>query len=224
MISTISVPELVVGQVAQVHAVEQHPSRVGVVEPGEQPRHRGLARPGLADKRHRLPGGDVEVEVRQHDRLAVAEPHRVERHPRGRTARPGSSAGSARLGDRRLLLKDAGELLQRRGGALEGVVELRHVLQRVEEPLQVQQERGEHADLDVAVEHPQAAVAEHDAGDDVRPPSRCPGAKTALSCEDRLRRARRSPRTARRRSPRSASPCGTPAPPAGRRRSPRSAR
>ena len=106
---------------------------VRVVEPGEQPRHGGLARAGLADHRHRLPRRDVQVEVRQHDRLPVAEPHRVELRPGGRSPPRAASAGDGRLGDGRLLLQDPGDLLQRRRRALEGVVELRHVLQRVEE-------------------------------------------------------------------------------------------
>ena len=63
-----------------------------------------------------------------------------------------------RLGHRGRLLQHPRDLLQRRRGRLERVVELREVLQRVEEPLQVEQERGQHADLDVPVHHPQPAV------------------------------------------------------------------
>ena len=72
-----------------------------------------------------------------------------------------------RLGHRRGLVQHAGDLLQRGGGGLERVVELGQVLQRVEEPAQVQQERGQYPDLDVAVDHPQPAVAQHDPGSDV---------------------------------------------------------
>ena len=56
-----------------------------------------------------------------------------------------------RLGHARLLLEDAGELLERRGRRLEGVVELRDVHHRLEELPQVEQERREHADGDLAV-------------------------------------------------------------------------
>ena len=68
-----------------------------------------------------------------------------------------------RLGHAQWLVEHPGDLLQRGTGGLERVVELRQVLQRVEEALQVQQERGEHAHLDVAVRHAQPPVQQHGA-------------------------------------------------------------
>ncbi len=72
-----------------------------------------------------------------------------------------------RLGDGGLLLEDAGELLERGGGRLEGVVELRDLHHRLEELAQVEQERREHADGDVAVVGPVAAVQQDDRDRDV---------------------------------------------------------
>jgi len=67
----------------------------------------------------------------------------------------------------RLLLEHAGQLLQRRTGGLEGVVELADVLQGFEELTQVQQERREHTDGHTAVEGQVAAEEQHDRDGDV---------------------------------------------------------
>ena len=77
--------------------------------------------------------------------------------------RVGQRHGLRRLRDAGLLLEHAGELLQGGRGRLEGVVELRDLLHRLEELAQVEQERGEHADGDLAVEGEVAAVEQHDA-------------------------------------------------------------
>ena len=81
-------------------------------------------------------------------------------------ARASSVAGRARgpggLGHRRRLLEHARELLERGRGGLEDVVELAEVLHRIEEATQVEEERGEHADGDLPVEHAHRAVDEHD--------------------------------------------------------------
>ena len=73
-----------------------------------------------------------------------------------------------------LLVEDSGELLETGGGALEGVVELAHLGERLEETAQVQHERCQHADLHAPADHLSSAVEqdrrrrqvadEHDAG------------------------------------------------------------
>ena len=160
-----------VGQLPQVDPVQRDPARARVVEPAEQPRDRRLARAGLAHQGDRLPGRDVQVEPGQHEVVPVAEGHRLEPHPPPRGGpRPvprGQRPRLGRLGHRGVLLEHAGDLLQARGRGLEDVVELRHVLQRVEEPLQVEQEGGQDADLEAPVDREQPAEAEHHARDDV---------------------------------------------------------
>ena len=52
-------------QVADVDAVDEHPTGGRVVEPGHQGGQRALARAGLADQRQRGPGGHGEVDVGQ---------------------------------------------------------------------------------------------------------------------------------------------------------------
>ena len=76
----------------------------------------------------------------------------------------GERRGLRGLGDARGLVEHARQLLERRRRGLEQVVELRQLLHRREEPPQVQQERGEHADGHVVIEHAQAAVDQHDRG------------------------------------------------------------
>ena len=87
------------------------------------------------------------------------------------------SIGCGRVGDARLLLEHARDLLQRRGGRLVRVVELRHLLHRVEEALRVQHDREQRADLERAADHAESADEQHD-----RRPRRCrsgssPGSK-----------------------------------------------
>jgi hypothetical protein len=53
------------GQVAHVVPVHPHRARGGVVEAGQDPSDRGLAAAGPPDQRHRLAGGQVQVEVGQ---------------------------------------------------------------------------------------------------------------------------------------------------------------
>jgi hypothetical protein len=95
---------------------------------------------------------------------AVAEPHAVEPH---RAACRRQLRGRHRLGYGGAFVEDAGELLQGGGRGLERVVELRQLLHRLEEPPQVQQERRQHADLQLAVDGPGAAVEQHDGDGDV---------------------------------------------------------
>src|SRR5690606_10956590 len=109
------------GQVAYVDPVQSHVPVGGVVEPGDELGYRGLSRAGGADQGDRLTGRDVQVEVWQHRRaVAVLEAHMVQVQlpawlwQRRRTLR---------LDHARLLGQQPGDLLQRRRGGLEGVVE-----------------------------------------------------------------------------------------------------
>ena len=78
-----------------------------------------------------------------------------------------SSTGSDGLGHRGPLVEHAGQLVQGGGGRLEGVVELRDLHHRLEELAQVEQERRQHADGDVAVVGAVAAVEQHHRDGDV---------------------------------------------------------
>ena len=153
--------QVVVAEVAQVDPVQRDPAAVGVVEPGHQLGDGRLARTGGADQGDGLAGRDVQLEARQHRavlrvlELDVLQVHRA-LGVRERRRRRG-------LHDARLLLQHPGQLLQRRGGRLEGVVELADVLHRLEEHPQVEQERRQHADGHLALDHPVAAVEQHHA-------------------------------------------------------------
>src|SRR6185437_4956052 len=138
-----------VGYVAQVDSVQQHLAFARIVEPGQQPRDRRLAGAGLADQRDLLAGRDVQVQVGEYDRVPVGERDPVDVDLASWTfvvdLRWKVGWGD-RFGDGRRLVEHAGELLQARRRRLEGAVELREVLQRLEEPAQVQQERDQDAD------------------------------------------------------------------------------
>ena len=115
----------------------------------------------MSDESDGRAGGDVEVDPVQHlVAAAVGEANALERDvavdgARGR-GRRGSSTTS------RLLVEQAHDLVQRRRRREERAVELRELLHRVEEVLDVEHEGEEGADLDVALEVEVAAVAEHD--------------------------------------------------------------
>ena len=92
------------------------------------------------------------------------------RSPRGtRSPRPRSApaAASVRAGSGTAGRSSStpAELLQRRGRRLERVVELAQLLHRLEEPAQVEQERGEHAERGLPAEHPPAAVRQSTTAD-----------------------------------------------------------
>ena len=86
-------------EVAHVEPVDGHPARGGVVEPGHQLHEGGLARPGLADERHRLARGDVQVDAGQglvaHGVAGSgsARPRRPPRPAAGRARRGAAGAG-----------------------------------------------------------------------------------------------------------------------------------
>ena len=117
--------ELRLGQVAQRDAVDRDPPLQRVVEARQQPGDRGLARAGRAEQRDRLARRDAS------DRTRAARPARPgTRTGRRRTAprrasrRPARGAGSGGIGTDGSSSSTPDELLQRRGGALERVVEL----------------------------------------------------------------------------------------------------
>ena len=161
--------QALLGQLPEVNAVEQDAALHRIVEAGEQPRDGRLPGAGGADEGSSLAGRDAQVEPGQHRRAAVAEPDRFEgdRPPAAPAGPRRQRRRLGRLGHLRLLVQYAGDLLQGRRGRLEGVVELRQVLQRVEETLQVEQERDEHADLHAAVDDPEPAVEQHRADGEV---------------------------------------------------------
>ena len=89
--------EVVEPQVAHVDAVDQHPSAVDVVEPGDEPRDGRLARCGRTDDRDRFAAPQDQVEAVEHRRsVAVAERDVLEAAPRRRRppAAPSARAGS----------------------------------------------------------------------------------------------------------------------------------
>ena len=106
------------------------------------------------------PGRDLEVDVVQHGTpRPILERDVVETH---------SAVGAQRRRHERLhhdrrLFEHAGELFQGGGGGLEHAVELAEFLHRLEEHLHVEEERGEHTDGHLAVEHPVSAD-EQDSG------------------------------------------------------------
>ena len=149
--------------VAQVVAVDQDPPLGRVVEARGELRERRLARARRADQRDRLAGRDVQVDVRQGGLGArrVGERDVVERElaaqPRQRErARPVAQVG--------LLVEQLEDLVERRHPGLVGRVELRELLDRVEEVVQRGDEGDEHADGDVALDRLQAAVEEDPRG------------------------------------------------------------
>ena len=90
--------------------------------------------------------------------LAIRERHVLQRH-RAARLRHGDRFGGLPHG--RLLLEHARQLLQRRSGGLEHVVELRQLLQRVEELAQVEHERGQHSQRHLSLREQVPAVQQH---------------------------------------------------------------
>ena len=147
-------------QSPQVDAVERDASRGRVVEPRHELGERRLAGAGRAHERDRLPGRDVQLEVRQHDPVvAVGEADVVEVD---RALRRPEVDRMHRIGNARLLVEHAGDLLERRRRRLVRVVEDRHLLHRVEEASRVHQDREQRADREPAVDHAESADHDHD--------------------------------------------------------------
>ena len=210
-------------EVAQVDAVERAPGPRSGPRTGprggrssscprrSRRRARPSGRPGCRDRGRCSTGA-----------LAVREVDAVEaqRAARRRRARPGASGSARRVG----ASSSTPDSFSSAGGrGLEQVVELAELLHRLEEPAQVEQERGEHADAHCAVDREPAAVEQHDRG---RHPADELHARPVRRGEP-LRPdvgARGSGRRGGRRSPGCAARAGTRARPGCRRGSRRSAR
>ena len=93
-------------------------------------------------------------------RYAKSTASKLQRGRAGRERGPGCAGGATA----RRLLEHARQLLEPGDRGLEQVVELAELLHRLEEPPQVQQERGEHADAHLAVDREPAAVEHDDRG------------------------------------------------------------
>ena len=140
------------GHVAQVEAVDAHAPRGRVVEARDELGDGRLPRAGRPDERHRLAGVDVEVDVAQHrDRGVVPERHADELHV---ALDQRERRGVLRLLDRRVRREELVELDDRRLALLVEVVLLDELLDRLEERVEVEDERGELADLQRAVAAP----------------------------------------------------------------------
>ena len=151
---------------AQVVAVDQHAPAVGVVEARHQLGERGLAGAGRAHERQGLPRWHVQRDVLERRMLAVVgEGHVVELDL---AAQALELDRVRRVADLRLLVEQLEDLVERRHARLVGRVELGERLDRVEEALQVEDERGEHADGHGLVQHLVAAVEQDRGGGDRR--------------------------------------------------------
>ena len=153
--------------VREVVPVDQHPARGRVVEARDQLGHRRLARPRGAHEGHRLAGRNREVDVVQHRHGRVVAERDVVEADLAADLRQLDRVG--RLEHRRLGLEQAAQLEHRRPALLEGVVLLHEQLDRREEPVHVEEERGQLAEVDllrvVQVHGPADAQDEHLAED-----------------------------------------------------------
>ena len=146
--------------VANVGPVDRYPAVCRVVKAGEQLRDRGLAGARVADESDGRAGGDVEIDpVEDLVAAAVPEPDMLEADMALDPRQVACSLGVAHL---RLLVEHGHDLVQRGRGREERVVELRELLDRVEEVLHVEHEGEQRSEGDVALEIEVAAVAEHD--------------------------------------------------------------
>ena len=107
-----------------------------------------------------LPAGMRQVHVVQHGLLrVVAEGHAAKLHLAAHVRQVDGVGGVEHVG---LGVEHRVDLLHRGHRRLEGVVELAELLQRVEEAVQVADERHQHADLEGVAADESAAVPEHD--------------------------------------------------------------
>ena len=153
-------------QLPQVVPIDEQPASLRVIEARHQLRQRRLPGPRLADERHGLARGYVEVDpVQRPVLLAVGERDVVQLDL---TPQP-PGVERIRLVDHvGLRLEQIEDLVQRRHSLLVGGVELGDLLNRVEERVQVADECDQDADLDVALDRLVAAVQEDHARADRR--------------------------------------------------------
>ena len=145
--------------VAHVVAVDADRTRGDVVEAGDELGDGRLPGAGRADERHGLTGGDLDRDVVQHRNLGlVGEADVVERDG----ARDEGKIEGVLCFEHRGLGSEQHLQLQRgRPPRLVGAVELDELLDRGEERGEVQDEGGERADRDTALQHHVPADAEH---------------------------------------------------------------
>ena len=155
--------ERVLRDVAEIVAVDRDPALGRVVEAREELRDRRLAGACLADERDRRARRDVEVEPVQHLRelRPVPEADALEADV---AVDPRQLDRVLRVHDLWLLVEHADDLVERGDRGQERVVELRELLDRVEEVAEIEREREERAGAHVAVVDEPAAVAEDDRG------------------------------------------------------------
>ena len=158
-------PQIVQAQLAYVDVADRHPSAVRVVEAREQGGGGRLARTGGADERQRRACRDLEIEAVEHRRLvSVREPDVVEADRRAARERSGSRG----LDDDRLGTQDVDHAPRGRDRPLRRAYTLADRPQRVHEQREVEAERRERPDRDVAVDRTMASVPEHDEHPDQR--------------------------------------------------------
>ena len=137
--------------VAQVGAVDAHGALERVVEAGDQLRGRRLAAARLADERDAPALGHVDRDAVD-DRLVAVGEHDVVELRGGR--RSGRSRGAFAIGDVVLGVEHRRDLGHRGARRLHLAVELRELLQRLEDELQHPDRRDQRADLErAAVDH-----------------------------------------------------------------------
>ena len=115
----------------------------GVVEAGHELGERRLAGAGLADQRDRLAGRDREVDVAQRPRaVLVVGPYRNETSSKRSSPRIRRQLDGVRgVDELGLLVEQPEDLVERRHPRLVGRVELRELLDRVEEVVERGDER-----------------------------------------------------------------------------------
>ena len=142
-------------QVADVDPVEGDPAGVDVVEAGDQAGQRRLARAGRPDDRHRLAGGDGEIEAVE-DGVGVrgvGEPHPLEADLAG----PGrQSLRTGPVGDHGGGVEDLANPFRRGHGPLRLGDDLADRAQRVDQHRDVEVELDQLPHLDAVVHHQEA--------------------------------------------------------------------
>ena len=149
--------------VAEVGSVDAHGALVGVVEAGDQLRGRRLAAAGLADERDAAAGRDRDLDPVQHRLLAVGERDVVELEP---AVDPAERPGAGLVGDVDLRVEDRADLVHRRARRLHLAVQLRELLQRLEDEREQADGRDQRPDLHRAGVDELRAREEHRAGGD----------------------------------------------------------
>ena len=125
----------------QVVSVHQHAALARVIEASHELRERRLSGARLADKRHRLPRRDRQVDVVQSPlSVAIPERHAVEPDLAAELLELG---GIRRVDEVGLLVEQQEDLVERRHSGLIGGVQLGELLDRIEEVVE-RGDEGEH--------------------------------------------------------------------------------